>query len=53
MFQPEVVEKIEKHFMLNTFFPTLMPLIMWKYSVEPDTPQMTCNTAHAHCIMGN
>jgi len=46
-------ENRNTNFMPSTFSPSLMPLIMWKNSVEPNTPQMTCNTAHAHCIVGN
>ena len=27
--------------------------IMWKITVQPDRPQVTYNTAHAHCKLKN
>jgi len=43
MFQTKVVEEIKTPFMFNNLFPDNRAVyeIMWKYPVEPDSPQMT------------
>jgi len=43
MFQRKVVEKIKRHFLSSVtfFFHLVLYEIIWKSTVEPDTPQMT------------
>ena len=40
MFESQVVEKIETHFLI-TFFPKIVPFMRYMKWVEPDRPQMT------------
>ena len=54
MFLTEFVGNIETHILCSIPFPHSRAVgeIMWKNAVELDTPRMTCNTAHAHFILG-
>ena len=51
MFQTQIVENIKTHILCSvTFFENRSLFeIMWKNIVEWGRPQMTDNTAHAHC----
>jgi len=42
MFQPNVIQKIETHFVLKELFPKnrAVYVIMWKNMVQRGTPQM-------------
>jgi hypothetical protein len=40
MFQTQVVEKKNTHFMFNNILPKIVQM-MWKNMVEPDRPKMT------------
>ena len=57
MFQTKVIEKIKTRILCSvTFFFFFLENravyeIMWKNTVEPGRPQMTYNTAHAHCVL--
>ena len=46
-------ENQNTHFIQQLFFFQIRAIyeIMWKNIIEPDRPQMTINTAHAHCIL--
>jgi hypothetical protein len=49
----KVVEKTKVHFLCSITFSENRAVyeIMWKNMVEPDSPQMTINMAHAHYML--
>jgi hypothetical protein len=50
IFQTQVVEKIETHFIFNNVFRNrALREKMWKNIVEPDRPQMTIWRLHIAC----
>ena len=55
MFQTEVVDKMETHFMCNNLFPDSHAAfeIMWKNTVQSQTDHRCNNTAHALCMPHN
>jgi hypothetical protein len=47
---------LNTHFMFNNFFPQNRAFMIYfgAFCIDPDRPQRwQCNTAHAHCMLGN